>query len=193
MSKNYDYIKCGVCGWSWENHDQNPNCGLIKTADAIDAEFARASKVNMPREEEASALENNEPDSQDLNKVQDKPKPSSHPDCHQMSIWSHKSIFANSKYLHDSIKMISDRADFGLKKYGEPLRPFNGRDPLIDLAQEIVDGLAYCHQCIYEYGWNDEREDYDSSLYENFLQIRMNLNASLIMISRIVAETKGKK
>jgi hypothetical protein len=42
------------------------------------------------------------------------------------------------------------RAAVGEKKYGERLRPLNGRDALLDLYQEILDAAAYCRQLIYE-------------------------------------------
>ena len=48
------------------------------------------------------------------------------------------------------MKDIEDRVDYGLKKYGVTLQPFNGRDPLIDLYQELLDAVVYTRQLIYE-------------------------------------------
>ena len=42
------------------------------------------------------------------------------------------------------------RDDFGRYKYGTPLQPFNGRDPLIDAYQEALDLTVYLRQAIYE-------------------------------------------
>lgn len=42
------------------------------------------------------------------------------------------------------------RDDFGRKKYGTPLQPFNGRDPLVDLYQELLDACVYVRQEIEE-------------------------------------------
>lgn len=38
----------------------------------------------------------------------------------------------------------------GIEKYGTPLRPFNGRDALIDAYQEALDLVVYLRQAIYE-------------------------------------------
>lgn len=38
----------------------------------------------------------------------------------------------------------------GRAKYGTPLQPFNGRDPLIDAYQEALDLVVYLRQAIYE-------------------------------------------
>jgi hypothetical protein len=42
------------------------------------------------------------------------------------------------------------RDKLGRERYGTPLQPFNGREPLIDLYQELLDAVAYCRQEIYE-------------------------------------------
>lgn len=38
----------------------------------------------------------------------------------------------------------------GVKKYGTGLQPFNGRDPLLDLEEELRDALVYARQLRYE-------------------------------------------
>lgn len=38
----------------------------------------------------------------------------------------------------------------GEKKYGTPLRPHNGRDPLVDAYQEALDLAVYLRQALYE-------------------------------------------
>lgn len=38
----------------------------------------------------------------------------------------------------------------GRRKYGVPLRPFNGRDVLVDAYQEALDLCVYLRQAIYE-------------------------------------------
>lgn len=40
----------------------------------------------------------------------------------------------------------------GRRKYGTPLQPFNGRDPLVDAYQEALDLVVYLRQAIYERG-----------------------------------------
>ena len=43
----------------------------------------------------------------------------------------------------------------GIKRYGTPLQPHNGRDALIDTYQEILDSAVYLRQAI------EERESQD--------------------------------
>lgn len=38
----------------------------------------------------------------------------------------------------------------GIKKYGVPLRPHNGRDALVDAYQEAIDMVMYLRQAIFE-------------------------------------------
>lgn len=45
---------------------------------------------------------------------------------------------------------LEARADVGLNRYGTHLQPHNGRDPILDLYQELQDGLLYLRQFIYE-------------------------------------------
>lgn len=48
------------------------------------------------------------------------------------------------------IKDIKDRDEFGQKKYNTRLQPFNGRNVLVDLYQELLDAVVYIRQLIYE-------------------------------------------
>lgn len=43
-----------------------------------------------------------------------------------------------------------ERMEMGIEKYGMPLQPKNGRDPLIDAYQEVMDLALYMRQMIYE-------------------------------------------
>jgi hypothetical protein len=38
----------------------------------------------------------------------------------------------------------------GRQKYGMPLQAHNGRDPLVDLYQELLDAVVYLRQAIEE-------------------------------------------
>lgn len=42
------------------------------------------------------------------------------------------------------------RDQLGRARYGTPLQPFNGRDALVDLYQELLDAAVYARQAIYE-------------------------------------------
>lgn len=48
------------------------------------------------------------------------------------------------------IKDMEDRNKWGIEKYDTPLQPFNGRNSLIDMYQEILDFSVYCRQKIEE-------------------------------------------
>lgn len=45
---------------------------------------------------------------------------------------------------------LEERRQVGIERYGTPLQPFNGRNSLIDLYQEMQDGLLYIRQRIHE-------------------------------------------
>jgi len=48
------------------------------------------------------------------------------------------------------IRDFDERMEMGIEKYGKPLQPSNGRDPLIDAYQELMDLALYLRQCIFE-------------------------------------------
>ena len=48
------------------------------------------------------------------------------------------------------IKDMNQRNEFGRKKYGTPLKAFNGRDVLKDAYEEALDLVVYLRQAIYE-------------------------------------------
>jgi hypothetical protein len=52
------------------------------------------------------------------------------------------------------MKDMEDRRQLGIKKYGTPLQAFNGRDPLIDVYQELLDACVYMRQAIEERNGN---------------------------------------
>lgn len=45
---------------------------------------------------------------------------------------------------------LQSRLDVGIKRYGQPLRAFNGRDPLQDLYEELLDACVYLRQLMEE-------------------------------------------
>ena len=45
---------------------------------------------------------------------------------------------------------LKDRAEKGKEKYGRYLHTHNGRDALIDLYQELLDGVCYLRQYLEE-------------------------------------------
>ena len=51
---------------------------------------------------------------------------------------------------HLVLSDMQERHDWGVKKYGTPLQPFNGRDALTDAYQEALDLCVYLRQAIWE-------------------------------------------
>jgi len=47
-------------------------------------------------------------------------------------------------------KDIDARMEKGLETYGEKLRAHNGRDPLVDAYEEVLDLAVYLRQELYE-------------------------------------------
>lgn len=45
---------------------------------------------------------------------------------------------------------MRDRDALGRQRYGTPLQPHNGRKPLRDLYQELLDAVAYTRQELFE-------------------------------------------
>ena len=48
------------------------------------------------------------------------------------------------------LKDMEERRLHGIEKYGMPVQPFNGRNPLIDAYQEALDLCVYLRQAIEE-------------------------------------------
>lgn len=48
------------------------------------------------------------------------------------------------------LKDMQDRIDMGFIKYGTVLKAHNGRDPLLDAYEEVIDLAMYLRQEIYE-------------------------------------------
>lgn len=48
------------------------------------------------------------------------------------------------------LKDLEERYQEGVRRYGVPLQPFNGRDPLQDAYEEAMDLAFYLRQAIYE-------------------------------------------
>lgn len=50
----------------------------------------------------------------------------------------------------DAAKVIAQRKQFGVEKYGVFLQPFNGRDAMLDALLEAADLLVYIRQALLE-------------------------------------------
>lgn len=72
----------------------------------------------------------------------------------------------NNPVIHELlIKLIRQRLDFGIKKYGVALQAFNGRRSLQDALDEILDLAVYTLQEI------EERKILDERLVELLVQV----------------------
>lgn len=58
------------------------------------------------------------------------------------------------------IKDMQDRERLGILRYGTALQPYNGRDALRDLYEELLDGAMYVRQEMAE---RDESPLYDAA------------------------------
>ena len=57
----------------------------------------------------------------------------------------------NLPSMHDLVmRDMAERKQFGWEKYKSLLQPFNGRDPLKDLYEEILDAAVYIRQAMWE-------------------------------------------
>lgn len=53
--------------------------------------------------------------------------------------------------MHDLVMQdMAERRKFGFDKYKSLLQPFNGRDPLKDLYEELLDATVYVRQALWE-------------------------------------------
>ena len=60
--------------------------------------------------------------------------------------------YSNRTFVSNEVKQLMvERREFGLRKYGVPVRISNGRDPRIDMAAELLDGIVYAEQCAEQY------------------------------------------
>jgi hypothetical protein len=47
---------------------------------------------------------------------------------------------------------MADRRQLGIERYGQPLRHADGRDPLRDLREELLDTIVYAYRVHGEWG-----------------------------------------
>jgi hypothetical protein len=63
---------------------------------------------------------------------------------------------ANPEVWNLVIQDMNARNEFGRSKYGVGLKPFNGRDTLLDAYEEALDLCVYLRTAIYERDVPDE-------------------------------------
>lgn len=66
-------------------------------------------------------------------------------------------VASSSPPMHDvAAALLESRKQLGIKRYGQPLQAFNGRNALQDVLEEALDVAAYSAQAIWE---QDHPED----------------------------------
>jgi hypothetical protein len=111
-----------------------------------------------------------------------KPVPNNHPAIADV-------VAAELVALHEPMARevatdVMARKAFGLAKYGTPLQPFNGRNTLNDLYQELVDAVKYARVALYEASYlkaqTREAEDIYESLRDLTIEVKtlMDRNAN---------------
>lgn len=54
-------------------------------------------------------------------------------------------------FIHELVEEdLKGRAELGLLRYGSKLQPYNGRDVMRDIYEEILDAACYMRQQMYE-------------------------------------------
>lgn len=82
--------------------------------------------------------------------------------------------------LHVAVLDDMRRRDaMGRATYREPLRPNNGRDPMVDLYQEVLDGIAYAKQGEMEAGQHTPRAWLFRSLGRALRALACDIKATL--------------
>ena len=71
------------------------------------------------------------------------------------SPYIHDLVAAEIQGLDDPIMLaiaadLEARKTLGIKRYGQPLQAFNGRNPILDAYEEALDLLVYTRQALYE-------------------------------------------
>lgn len=91
-------------------------------------------------------------------------------------------------YKEEIVELMIERDQFGRKKHGVPLQAFNGRNPVNDLSQEILDAIAYTKQSIEEgYDVDDNLKDVYEQLFRDVEIIYMVLEQSKLNKEKEVA------
>jgi hypothetical protein len=67
---------------------------------------------------------------------------------------------------------LAERSALGKKRYGMELHSFNGRNPVKDFIEEIVDGIQYCGQAMMETDDPIERQ----VLFRSLMSLRVTFS-----------------
>lgn len=83
------------------------------------------------------------------------PQPGRGPLSHDTVISQLRWRYPTAAVLESLCADVKARQELGISRYGRPLQAHNGRDVLLDLYEELLDGLAYCATAMEEFGTGD--------------------------------------
>lgn len=81
---------------------------------------------------------------------QPRPIPNRHPSIPSLVIDDLDQATHLGALRHAVADRVRERQQVGIARYGTSLQPYNGRDALRDLAEEILDGAQYARQLVVE-------------------------------------------
>jgi hypothetical protein len=87
-----------------------------------------------------------------LSSYQPKPIPNDEKPCWDVVIEYYENTFPDNPHKEYIIQLFKERDNFGRSKHGVPLQPYNGRNSLIDMLQEVADSIVYLQKAIIEIG-----------------------------------------
>lgn len=138
------------------------------------------------------------------------PVPNDYPSMHDMVIRDLLSrdprwdlSYGTGRHIRDRVTAdLNDRKAFGLAKYGTVLQPFNGRDSLRDLYDELMDAAVYARARLFEAGehsleWMILAEVYED-VVSNLVKVRRLRDANSVApevldeIGRMTTEFLGE-
>lgn len=60
-------------------------------------------------------------------------------------------VATEGPHMHDiAAQLLDARKQLGISRYGQPLQPFNGRNAVQDVLEEVLDSAAYIAQVAWE-------------------------------------------
>lgn len=106
--------------------------------------------------------------------IEDQPKPEANEREHIADLVVVGFERDGSKLALQVARDLQDRKQIGIERYGTALQAFNGRDCLVDLYQELLDGLNYAKQRLEEYDSGYEAGIDRWLLQQTYANLRLN-------------------
>lgn len=107
---------------------------------------------------------------------QPKPISNEHPYIKDLVIDDIKKLNNTDEYIHGVIADINAKAEIGRSKYGTYLQPFNGRNAIVDLYQELIDAAKYARLALFEDPANNDLRAVYTKLLHQMISIKVMIN-----------------